>query len=226
MQENILVVEDEKKVRDIVRSYLLQEEYQVETVADGNKALNMILSHPPDLIILDLMLPGLSGWEIAEEVREHYEIPILMLTARSTEDDRLKGFEKGADDYLVKPFSPRELTARVKAILKRSGQNRPAEIHLDQFGLVIKPQAGKIIIEGKDAELTGTEFNIFYTLYKNKDQVLTRDQIADKALGLDYSGFDRTIDVHVKNIRNKLNLDKNELIETVYGMGYRFSENG
>ncbi|MGM0419375.1 MAG: response regulator transcription factor [Bacillota bacterium] len=226
MQEKILVVEDEKKVRDIVRSYLVQEEYQVETVADGNKALNMIFSHPPDLIILDLMLPGLDGWEIAEEVREHYEIPILMLTARSTEDDRLKGFAKGADDYLVKPFSPRELTARVKAILKRSGQRRPAEIHFDQYNIIIKPQAGKIMIEGEDADLTGTEFNIFYTLYKNSDQVLTRDQIANKALGLDYSGFDRTIDVHIKNIRHKLNLDKNELIETVYGMGYRFSENG
>lgn len=226
MQEKILVVEDEKKVRDIVRSYLEQEEYEVKTVAEGNKALNIILSHPPDLIILDLMLPGLSGWEIAEEVREHYEIPILMLTARSTEDDRLKGFEKGADDYIVKPFSPRELTARVKAILKRSGQRRPEEIHLENYDIIIKPQAGKIMIGGKDADLTGTEFNIFYTLYKNNDQVLTRDQIAKQALGLDFSGFDRTIDVHIKNIRHKLNLNKDELIETVYGMGYRFSENG
>ena len=222
MQEKILLVEDEEKVRKIVASYLEDAGFQIEIASDGDKALEKVLAEPPDLLILDIMLPGLDGWEIAEEVRNYYELPILMLTARSDEDDRVKGFEKGADDYLVKPFSPRELVARVKAILKRTGRLRSEVIELSGYDISIKPASGKVFIAGKDAELTGTEFNIFYEFYKNRGQILSREQLVNRALGLDYTGFDRTIDVHIKNIRKKLDLEKDQLIETVYGMGYRF----
>jgi len=222
MQEKILLVEDEEKVRKIVASYLEDAGFQIEIASDGDKALEKVLAEPPDLLILDIMLPGLDGWEIAEEVRNYYELPILMLTARSDEDDRVKGFEKGADDYLVKPFSPRELVARVKAILKRTGRLRSEVIELSGYDISINPAAGKVFLAGKDAELTGTEFNIFYEFYKNRGQILSREQLVNRALGLDYTGFDRTIDVHIKNIRKKLDLEKDQLIETVYGMGYRF----
>ena len=222
MKEKILLVEDEEKVRKIVSSYLEDAGFQVEMAGDGNMALEKVLSNPPDLLILDIMLPGIDGWEIAEEVRNFYDLPILMLTARSDEDDRVKGFEKGADDYLVKPFSPRELIARVKAILKRTGRLKSEVIELPGYDITIKPAAGKVFLAGEDVDLTGTEFNIFYEFYKNRGQVLSREQLVNRALGLDYAGFDRTIDVHIKNIRKKLGLEKDQLIETVYGMGYRF----
>lgn len=222
MQEKILLVEDEEKVRKIVASYLEDADFKVEIASDGNLALEKVLSEPPDLLILDLMLPGIDGWEIAEEVRNYYDLPILMLTARSDEDDRVRGFEKGADDYLVKPFSPRELIARVKAILKRTGRLKNEIIELPGIDISIKPAAGKVFLEGDDADLTGTEFNIFYEFYKNRGQVLSREQLVNRVLGLDYAGFDRTIDVHIKNIRKKLALEKDQLIETVYGLGYRF----
>ncbi len=222
MNEKILLVEDEEKVRKIVSSYLEEAGFEVEIASDGNTALEKVLAEPPDLLILDIMLPGIDGWEIAEEVRNYFELPILMLTARSDEDDRVKGFEKGADDYLVKPFSPRELVARVRAILKRTGRLKSKILELPGTDISIKPAAGKIFLEGEDAELTGTEFNIFYEFYKNRGQVLSREQLVNRALGLDYAGFDRTIDVHIKNIRKKLDLEKDQLIETVYGMGYRF----
>lgn len=222
MKEKILLVEDEEKVRKIVSSYLEEAGFEVEIASDGNTALEKVLAEPPDLLILDIMLPGIDGWEIAEEVRNYYDLPILMLTARSDEDDRVKGFEKGADDYLVKPFSPRELIARVKAILKRTGRLQSEVIEIPGYDISIKPAAGKVFLDGEDTDLTGTEFNIFYEFYKNRGQVLSREQLVNRALGLDYAGFDRTIDVHIKNIRKKLGLEKGQLIETVYGMGYRF----
>ncbi|MGM0413832.1 MAG: response regulator transcription factor [Bacillota bacterium] len=222
MKEKILLVEDEEKVRKIVSSYLEDADYEVEIASDGDTALEKALAEPPDLLILDIMLPGIDGWEIAEEVRNYFDLPILMLTARSDEDDRVKGFEKGADDYLVKPFSPRELVARVKAILKRTGRLKNEIIEIPGLNISIKPAAGKVFLDGEDADLTGTEFNIFYEFYKNRGQVLSREQLVNRALGLDYTGFDRTIDVHIKNIRKKLGLARDQLIETVYGMGYRF----
>lgn len=222
MKEKILLVEDEEKVRKIVSSYLEDAGYEVEIASDGDTALEKALAEPPDLLILDIMLPGIDGWEIAEEVRNYFDLPILMLTARSDEDDRVKGFEKGADDYLVKPFSPRELVARVKAILKRTGRLKNEIIEIPGLNISIKPAAGKVFLDGEDADLTGTEFNIFYEFYKNRGQVLSREQLVNRALGLDYTGFDRTIDVHIKNIRKKLGLARDQLIETVYGMGYRF----
>lgn len=222
MKEKILLVEDEEKVRKIVSSYLEDAGYEVEIASDGDKAMEKALAEPPDLLILDIMLPGIDGWEIAEEVRNYFDLPILMLTARSDEDDRVKGFEKGADDYLVKPFSPRELVARVKAILKRTGRLKNEIIEISGLNISIKPAAGKVFLDGEDADLTGTEFNIFYEFYKNRGQVLSREQLVNRALGLDYTGFDRTIDVHIKNIRKKLGLARDQLIETVYGMGYRF----
>ncbi len=220
----IMVVDDEEKVRKIISRYLKEEGFQVITSARGDEALEIALKEEPDLLVLDLMLPGLSGGEVAEEIRKYSEVPILMLTARSSEEEKLKGFGQGADDYVVKPFSPRELVARVKAILKRKeGYQERQQINVTKE-ITYHSKEAKVKLKDKDVGLTATEFKIFQVLLNNRGRVLNRDQLARQALGIDYEGFDRTIDVHIKNIRQKLNLERNQLIETVYGLGYRMQE--
>ncbi len=222
MPAKILVVDDEEKVRNIVTSYL-EEEYEVLTAARGDTALEIIYEQDVDLLILDLMLPGLAGEKVAEKVRERSDLPILMLTARSKDQDKIAGFEHGADDYLVKPFNPRELQARVKAILKRTGALKLSdkEISFPEYCLKIYPQAKEVILQEEEVDLTATEFKLLEVFINNQGQILSRDQLMDKVFGLDYQGFDRTIDVHVKNLRKKLKLQQGEFILTVYGMGYK-----
>jgi len=225
MTAKILVVDDEKKVREVVRSYLEEEGFEVITISRGDKALERIFDEEFDLLVLDLMLPGTSGEEIAGTVRERSDLPIIMLTARSNEEERVAGFERGADDYLVKPFSPRELGARVKAVLKRAGivMENEKTIELPRHSLKVYPQAREVYLEDERVELTSTQFKLLHTFIKHAGQVLSREQLVDRVLGLDYEGYDRTIDVHIKNLRQKLNIERDELIETVYGMGYRLS---
>ena len=223
MKAQILVVDDEEKVRKVISRYLEEEGFVVETASRGDRALEMTLEKEPDLVILDLMLPGLAGEEVAQEIRKYSNLPILMLTARSSEREKLEGFERGADDYVVKPFSPRELVARVKAILKRQDYSSRELIKVGD-DIIIFPEEARVTVSGEEAGLTATEFKLFQVLLENRGRVLSRDQLAQKALGFDYDGFDRTIDVHIKNIRKKLSLPKNRLIETVYGMGYRMKD--
>ncbi len=223
MKAQILVVDDEKKVRKVISRYLEEEGFMVETASRGDRALEMALEKEPDLVILDLMLPGLAGEEVAREIRKYSNLPILMLTARSSEREKLEGFERGADDYVVKPFSPRELVARVKAILKRQNYSSRELIEVGD-NINIFPEEARVTVSGEEAGLTATEFKLFQALLENRGRVLSREQLAQRALGFDYDGFDRTIDVHIKNIRKKLSLQKDRLIETVYGMGYRMKD--
>jgi DNA-binding response OmpR family regulator len=170
------------------------------------------------------MLPKISGEEVCQKIRQISEIPIIMLTAKSTEEDKISGFNYGADDYLTKPFSPRELLVRTRAILRRSGSMEKASIiSLNSGEFKIYPDEMTVKKEDKDCELTSTEFKILMTLINNAGQVLSRDQLADKVMGLEFSGFDRTIDAHIKNIRKKMVLEKDQYIVTVYGAGYKFT---
>ncbi|ACL70078.1 response regulator transcription factor [Halothermothrix orenii] len=224
MNPKILVVDDEKKIRKVLKAFLEKHDFSIEMASDGKEALSKVNEFNPDLIILDLMLPEISGEEVCQKIRQDKQTPILMLTAKGTEEDKVNGFAYGADDYLVKPFSLRELLARIKAILRRSNQKaEKAEIFVYQDGrLKIHPNRMKVLVNGRDADLTRTEFNILVTLIRNPGQVFTREQLAKKVMGLEYKGYDRTIDAHIKNIRKKLNLEKNQLIITVYGVGYKF----
>lgn len=223
MQEKILVVEDEAKIRKLIRSYL-QEDYQIFEAADGKEALSYFKKESYDLIILDLMLPKISGEEICQKIRQISDIPIIMLTAKSSEENKIDGFNYGADDYLTKPFSPRELLLRSRAILRRSGtKDKASIISLNQGEYKIYSKEMIVKHNNQDCELTGTEFKILMTLINNAGQVLSREQLADRVMGLEFRGFDRTIDTHIKNIRKKMALDKDQYIVTVYGAGYKFT---
>ena len=223
-KNEILIVEDERKIRKVIRGYLEKEGFMVKETSEGKKALEIIKQDSPSLVILDLMLPDTSGENICQLIRQESDLPVLMLTAKSKTKNKIKGLKLGADDYLVKPFDPQELIARIKAILRRSGpRNHTSEvIILGQDRIKIYPESGEVKVKNKNADLTGTEFKILYTLIKNPHQILTRYQLADRALGLEFDGYDRTIDVHIKNIRQKLKLKKGEYIHTVYGQGYKY----
>ena len=220
--EKILVVEDEAKIRKIIKSYL-KDNYKISEAADGQKALEIFKNEDFDLIILDLMLPEISGEKVCQKIRQISETPIIMLTAKSSEENKIEGFNYGADDYLTKPFSPRELLARTKAILRRSNhKNKARIITLNDGEFKIYPEKMIVKKDNEDCQLTSTEFKILMALINNAGQVLNRDQLANKVMGLEFSGFDRTIDAHIKNIRKKLELEKDQYIVTVYGAGYKF----
>lgn len=220
--EKILVVEDEAKIRKIINSYL-KEDYEISEAVDGQEALEIFQKDEFDLMILDLMLPEISGEEVCQKIRQISEIPIIMLTAKSSEENKIEGFNYGADDYLTKPFSPRELLVRIKAILRRSSNKDKASIiSLNNGEFKIYPEEMIIKKNNQDCQLTSTEFKILMVLINNAGQVLTREQLADKVMGLEFMGFDRTIDTHIKNIRKKMELKKDQYIVTVYGAGYKF----
>lgn len=218
----ILVVEDEQKISDIVKAYLQEEGYTVVVAPDGESALEQ-LKDGYDLIILDLMLPDMAGEEICEMIRRDSDIPIIMLTAKSDEEDRVKGLGIGADDYVVKPFSPRELVARVKALMRRT-KGAKKTYSFNNADLVIDTSRHEVMKAGRTITLTPTEFNILNTLAERPGQVFTRLQLVNTILGYDFEGYDRTIDAHIKNIRHKIedNPRKPDYIKTVYGVGYKF----
>lgn len=224
MEKKLLVVEDEEKLSKIIKAYLEREGYIAKTAVDGKQALLLADDFQPDLMILDLMLPLISGEEVCQRIRQESDLPILMLTAKSGEEDKIKGFEYGADDYLVKPFSLRELSARIKAILRRTDFSADkAEVLTYNNGRIkVLLSEMRVEVNGDDVVLTKTEFDIFHVFLRNPSHVLSREQIAEKVMGLEFTGFDRTIDAHIKNIRKKLLLKKNQLIITVYGAGYKF----
>lgn len=227
--QTILVVDDDPQIVRLVRRYLEDAGFRVTTAADGESALHQMRVQAPDLVVLDLMLPRRDGLEVTRIVRSDESLsqtPILMLTARVEDVDRIVGLELGADDYVTKPFNPREIVARVKAILRRArpeASAAPAPMHL--HGVTLDPASHTVEVEGNAVALTPSEFDVLHLLMRNTGRAFTRGQIVAEALGSDYEGLERTVDSHIKNLRRKLEADtgRRPLIETVYGVGYRIS---
>jgi two-component system alkaline phosphatase synthesis response regulator PhoP len=223
--KRVLVVDDDAKTVELVKLYLNRDGYRVLTAYDGVEALRLAREGHPDLIVLDLMLPGTDGLAVCRAIRAESDVPIIMLTAKTTEQDRLTGLASGADDYVTKPFSPRELAARVRVVLRRlPGERSPVEIKHGELTLnFLKHEAS---LAGRHLNLTVVEFKLLGVLAKEPGRVFSRAQLIEKALGYDFEGFDRTIDVHILNLRRKLEPDPKRpiYIKTVYGAGYKFSE--
>jgi len=221
----ILLVEDEKTIRDAVAAYLEREGYWVTPAADGQAALDEFAKHRFELVVLDLMLPKVSGEEVCRAIRDASDVPIIMLTAKGEEEDRISGLELGADDYLVKPFSPRELVARVRALLRRAHvTDEPQRDRLVFGDLEIDVAGHKAFLRGEEIELTASEFKLLTTLSRYPGRVYSRMELVEKVLGYDFEGYERTVDSHVKNLRAKLDDDPRDptFIYTVHGVGYRF----
>jgi DNA-binding response OmpR family regulator len=221
--KRILLVEDEEKIAVIVKAYLEKEQFRITVAETGEKALSK-LKDGFDLIILDLMLPDIAGEDICRTIREDSDIPIIMLTAKSEEEDRIKGLGIGADDYVVKPFSPRELVARVKALLRRVKGSKET-ISFNSRDLVIDSTRFEVNKKGSPVVLTRTEFKLLECLAEHPGHVYTRLHLVNIILGYDFEGYDRTIDAHIKNIRHKIedNQKKPSYLKTVYGVGYKFT---
>lgn len=223
----ILVVDDDKKTVNLVKLYLEKDGYQVLTAYDGQQALEVARQKQPELIVLDLMLPEVDGLDVCRILRAESRIPIIMLTARTTEQDKLLGLDLGSDDYVTKPFSPRELMARVRAVLRRVGEEEhkgPPEV---RFGdLVVDFIRHQAQLRGEPVYLTPKEFKLLEILVKEPGRAFTRLELLDRVFGFDYEGLERTVDVHVMNLRKKIESDPSRpiYIQTVYGLGYKFTE--
>ena len=221
----ILLVEDEKNIRDAVAAYLERAGYWVTPAADGQEAVDAFSLHQFDLVILDLMLPRLPGEKVCRIIRDTSDVPIIMLTAKGEVEDRIVGLELGADDYLIKPFSPRELVARVRALLRRAHiDSEPPREVLDFGGLTIDLNGHKVLVNDEEVDLTASEFKLLTTLSRYPGRVYSRMELVEKVLGYDFEGYERTIDSHVKNLRAKIGDDPRNprWIYTVHGVGYRF----
>jgi len=219
-KETILLVDDEHNIVDLARMYLEQEGFKVEAAYDGQAALDKIKSLQPALVVLDLMLPVVDGWEVCRRVRSASDVPIIMLTARDDDVDKIVGLELGADDYVTKPFNPRELVARVKAILRRAGHEPSGEKPITLGNLSVDPARREVTAAGRPVELRTKEFDLLLVLAENRGLVLSRDKLLELAWGYDFAGQTRTVDVHVAHLRDKL-AGSNVEIETVWGVGYK-----
>ncbi|PEY44746.1 DNA-binding response regulator [Bacillus cereus] len=225
MNKTVLLVEDERRLREIVSDYFRNEGFEVIEAEDGKQALELFAEHTIDLIMLDIMLPEIDGWSVCRRIRKESEVPIIMLTARSDEDDTLLGFELGADEYVTKPFSPKVLVARAKTLLKRAdGAVGVAEENaLSMAGIDVNRLSRTVSVNGEEIILTHKEFELLVYLMENKGIVLSRQHLLDQLWGYDYYGDDRTVDTHIKKLRNKLG-DKAKHIGTVIRVGYKFEE--
>jgi two-component system response regulator BaeR len=224
--QHILIVEDENKITRLLQDYLGESGYQVSSLDRGDQVIPYVKKSPPDLILLDIMLPGMDGMAVCREIRKFSTLPIIMITARVEEIDRLIGLELGADDYICKPFSPREVVARVKAVLRRS---QPA---LEQDGktlalggIVLEEDHHQVTIGGNELMLTPCEFGLLKAMLTYPNRVFSRDQLISQVQGYDFEGYDRTIDSHIKNLRKKIKtlLPDQEIISSVYGVGYKLN---
>jgi two-component system response regulator ResD len=225
----VLLIEDEASIVQLVRLYLQEARFSVHAVGNGIAGLEAHAKERPDLVILDLMLPGLDGYEVCKRIRAVAQTPILMLTARRSEDDRVLGLDLGADDYLTKPFSPRELVSRVRAILRRAGPTQASEPERLEFpGLVVLPLARRVEVDGRPVDLTAKEFDVLVALAKAPDQAFTREALLSKVWGFDYLGDSRTVDVHIGTLRKKVERDPSHprFIKTVWTVGYKFDPSG
>lgn len=222
--DKILVVDDEEPVCDLVRMYLENDGFQVSVAGDGGEALARVRDGNIRLVILDLMLPGMDGWTVCREIRKFSMVPIIMLTAKGEEFDRVLGLELGADDYIAKPFSPRELVARIKAVLRRTEQSGLKERTLLVYPeLTIDLNANRVEVSGREVQLAPKEFELLWFLASRPRQVFTRDYLLEKVWDYNYTGDGRTVDTHVKRLREKLKTDKGtSYLKTVWGKGYKF----
>jgi DNA-binding response OmpR family regulator len=224
-RRRVLMVDDDRNIVQLVRMYLEKDGYQVAVAYDGQEALDLFSSFKPDLLVLDLMLPTVDGLEVCKRVRWSSDVPIIVLTARSTETDKLFGLDLGADDYVTKPFSPRELLARIRAVLRRApGAEElvgPEELAIGT--VLIYPKKRQVVVDDRPVNLTPTEFNLLKVMALAPGQVFTRAQLIEKAFGYDFEGFERNVDVHITSLRRKLetNGGRSKLIKTVYGLGYK-----
>lgn len=226
MADKVLIIEDEMKIARTVRLYLEQSNYQVAVVTDGQQALAAFRHEEPDIVLLDLMLPNVDGWEICRQIRRESGVPIIMLTARSEEADKLMGLELGADDYITKPFSPREVVARIRAVMRRTrGLVQPSAV-LRLGKLEVDLSQHQALFDGDVLELTPLEYDILTTMAERPGQVFTRLQLLEATQNVAYEGYERNIDQHIKNLRAKLHDDarKPTYILTVFGVGYRFAK--
>lgn len=223
--KNILLVDDEENILDVIKAYLEKDGYKVFTAKNGFKAIEIFNNNDIDFAILDLMLPDLPGEEVCKRIRLTSQVPILMLTAKVEESDRIYGLDIGADDYLSKPFSPNELVARVRAIFRRIGdcEIKSSILTFNDGDLTI--DLGKLVVlkNSQAVDLTATEFKLLFILAQNPGRIFSRDELVTKILGYDYGGYDRTIDTHIKNIRHKIDDNNFKYISTVYGLGYKFA---
>jgi len=228
MNHSILVVDDDKKTVDLLRLYLEREKYRVLAAYDGQQALMLARQKYPSLVILDWMLPKVDGLDVCRILRAESNVPIIMLTAKATEEDTLQGLDLGADDYVTKPFSPRELVARVRVMLRRAyaTEEPPEELHIGP--LLIDFRAHEVWCDGERIDLTPKEFRLLETLAREPGRAFSRLELVQRVFGLDYEGFERTVDVHMMNLRKKIEPSPNEpvYLQTVYGVGYKFRKEG
>jgi DNA-binding response OmpR family regulator len=225
MAEKVLVVDDEGKIREIVRLYLERDGFMVYEAQDGAEALEVFGEVQPDLVILDLMLPQIPGEELAEIIRRGSDIPIIMLTAKTSEEDRIRGLKGGADDYVTKPFSPKELVARVNAVLRRSWRRDYQEVTSGDLVICVNQSKHEVTINNQQVDLTPTEYRLLLVFLRNPGIVFSRTKLAEYVFGWNYSGYEESIYVHIKNLRKKLgDHTKKRYIQTVYGVGYRWLE--
>lgn len=223
MKNNILIIDDDKKLNNLLNDYLAKTGFKVVTVTHPDDAFRALKRELPDIIILDIMLPDMDGFQVCKKIRTEYSVPIIMLTARGEVTDRIVGLELGADDYMPKPFEPRELVARIQSVLRRSSENSKSNI-IKIGKLVIDFNKCTVFLDGKSIDLTTMEFEILSVFAKNPGKVLNRDQILDKIRGIEWDAFNRSVDVLISRLRQKLNDDpKNpSLIKTIWGNGYKF----
>lgn len=227
MTKTILVIDDDEKLNTLLKDYLSEFSFKVITETNPEQALNLLKRKTPDIIILDIMLPGMDGFEVCRRIRKSYDIPVIMLTARGKVEDRIVGLELGADDYLPKPFEPRELVARIQSVLRRSLEIvKTGRLHFKNLTVDIDKQL--VLLEGEAVELTTMEFEILHLLMKSPGKVFDRDQIMDSLRGLDWEAFDRSVDVLVSRLRQKLRDDPKspQFIRTIWGRGYKFIGEG
>ena len=223
--EHILVVEDEHKIAKLICDYLIKAGYKIDSLDRGDKVIASIKKDMPDLILLDLMLPGMEGTDVCREIRKFSDVPIIMITARVDEIDRLLGLELGADDYICKPFSPREVVARVKAVLRRAFPKQDVK-KMKAGPISLEEDTHQVRIGGQGLNLTPSEFGLLKVFLSQPNRVFSRSELLDRVQGYQFEGYDRTIDSHVKNLRKKIAavLPDQEVISTVYGVGYKFSD--
>lgn len=226
MKQRILVVDDEVPIQELIKFNLEQAGFDVEVAGDGIQAIEMFERNKPDLIVLDLMLPGKDGYDVCKAIRKTSNTPIIMLTAKETELERVLGLELGADDYITKPFSPLELVARIKAVLRRSSGQEDDDIDEFQVGSIfMKVDTREVKVNGELIELTRKEFDLLHIFLLNVGKVLTREFLLQKVWGYEYEGETRTVDVHIRHLRRKLGPEGEERIETIHGVGYKLRGN-